>query len=47
MEITQTTQDQIAIFQIEGRLDSNTSPEFEEAVFNSIQDGSKKMVGNF
>jgi anti-sigma B factor antagonist len=47
MEITQTTQDQIAIFQIEGRLDSNTSPEFEEAVFNSIQDGSKKMVIDF
>ena len=47
MEITQTTKDQIAIFQINGRLDSNTSPEFEEAVFNTIEDGSKHLVMDF
>ena len=47
MEITQKKQGQVAIFQISGRLDSNTSTEFEEAVFNTIQDGSKKMIIDF
>jgi len=47
MEIIQQTRDQIAIFEIKGRLDSNTSPQFEETVFNAIQDGSKQMVIDF
>ena len=47
MQITQQTRGQVTVFQIEGRLDSNTSPKFEEAVFSTIQDGSKQIIIDF
>ena len=47
MEIAERKQDNISVFKISGRLDSNTSPEFEQKVFDAIHNGSKNMVVDF
>ena len=47
MEIIEKKQDDICIFKLSGRLDSNTSPELEEKIFGAIEDGSKQMVVDF
>jgi anti-sigma B factor antagonist len=47
MEIIEKKHDDISIFKLNGRLDSNTSPEFEERVLKAIQDGSSKMIIDF
>lgn len=47
MEIIEKKQEGIDIFQLKGRLDSNTSPEFEKTVFSAIQNGSTQMVVDF
>lgn len=44
MEITEEKQDEIHVFKLNGRLDSNTSPDFEESIFNAIDDGTRRIV---
>ena len=39
MEITEEKQDDVAVFKLNGRLDSNTSPEFEQRIFDGIESG--------
>jgi anti-sigma B factor antagonist len=47
MEIEEKRQEDISIFKISGRLDSNTSPGFEEKILEAIQSGSHKMIIDF
>ncbi len=47
MEINIEQHEAIQIFKLNGRLDSNTSPDFEEKIFNAISDGSKSMILDF
>ena len=47
MEIIEEKQDQISIFRLNGRLDSNTSQGFEKKIFDAISDGSKSMIIDF
>ena len=47
MEIIEEIQDDINIYRLKGRLDSNTSQMLEEKVFQAISDGSKKIIIDF
>ncbi|MBW2030571.1 MAG: STAS domain-containing protein [Deltaproteobacteria bacterium] len=47
MDILEKKQSDITIFLLKGRLDSNTSPELEERIFESINGGSTKMILDF
>jgi len=47
MEIIESKDNDISIFKVLGRLDSNTSPGFEEKVFKAIENGSSKMIVDF
>ena len=47
MEIIAEIQDDINIYQLKGRLDSNTSQGLEEKLFQAISDGSKRMIVDF
>ena len=47
MEIIERIHDDISIFSLKGRLDSNTSPGLEEKIFEAIQNGSSKMILDF
>jgi anti-sigma B factor antagonist len=47
MEIIEKKDNDISIFSVLGRLDSNTSPGFEEKVFEAIEKGSNKMIVDF
>jgi anti-sigma B factor antagonist len=47
MKIIEEKQDAINIFKLVGRLDSNTSQEFETSIFDAISSGSKHMIFNF
>ena len=47
MEIIERTHEDISIFSLKGRLDSNTSPGLEEKIFDAIQNGSSKMILDF
>ena len=47
MEIIEEIQDDINIYRLKGRLDSNTSQMLEEKVFQAISDGSKKIIVDF
>ena len=47
MQIEETRKDDISIFKLSGRLDSNTSPDFEKKVFDAIEGGSKNMIIDF
>jgi anti-sigma B factor antagonist len=44
MEISQRTEGAIRIVAVEGRLDSTTSPEFEETLFEAIGDGARHLI---
>ncbi len=44
MEIIEKKQNGIYIFKLNGRLDSNTSPELEGKIFEAIENGSTNMV---
>ena len=44
MEISQRNEGDAKILEVEGRLDSNTSPEFEETLFQAIRNGTQKVV---
>ena len=47
MEIIERTHDDINIFKLNGRLDSNTSPGLEEKILYAIESGSTKLVIDF
>ena len=47
MEVLEKRQDGICILELLGRLDSNTSPEFEKKIFEVIDDGTKSVVVDF
>jgi len=47
MEIIEDQENDISIFKLNGRLDSNTSQGFEKKIFQAITDGSKHMVIDF
>ncbi|MFH1292842.1 MAG: STAS domain-containing protein [Pseudomonadota bacterium] len=47
MEIIEKMQNDISIFKLSGRLDSNTSPGFEEKIIDAIGSGSNKMIIDF
>ena len=47
MEIIEKEEGGVYIFKLIGRLDSNTSPGFEEKVSTAIQNDSKNMVMDF
>jgi len=44
MEIIEEKQQDHYIFKLDGRLDSNTSPDFEEKVFDAIESGNVRLV---
>ena len=47
MEIIEELQDDINIYRLKGRLDSNTSQSFESKLFEAISGGSKKFIVDF
>lgn len=47
MEVVEKTQSGIRILGLLGRLDSNTSPEFEKRIFEVIEDGSRSVIVDF
>ncbi len=47
MEFTKENLKDIATFHVKGRLDSNTSPDFESAVFDTIESGMSRLIINF
>ena len=47
MEIIEKKENDIFIFKVNGRLDSNTSHELEEKIFEAIQNESYKMIVDF
>lgn len=47
MEVVEKKQNGICILGLLGRLDSNTSPEFEKRLFELIEDGTKSLIVDF
>jgi anti-sigma B factor antagonist len=47
VEIIEEIQDDINIYRLKGRLDSNNSQRLEEKLFQAISDGSKRMIVDF
>ena len=47
MEINIEKKEDVSIFKLKGSLDSNTSPEFEEKIFDDISNGFNKMIIDF
>ena len=47
MEIIETKENEISIFKLNGRLDSNTSPNLEKLLAGAMEDGARKMVIDF
>jgi len=47
VEIIEEIQDDISIYRLKGRLDSNTAQGLEEKLFQAISDGSKRMIVDF
>ena len=47
MEIIETKQNEISIFKLNGRLDSNTSPGLEQKLATAMDSGTKSMVLDF
>lgn len=47
MEVVEKTQNGIRILGLLGRLDSNTSPEFEKRIFQVIEDGTRSVIVDF
>jgi anti-sigma B factor antagonist len=44
MQIEEEKNEQAHIFRLQGRLDSNTSPDFEKRVFDAIDAGALRLV---
>lgn len=47
MEIVEEKQDDVQVYKLSGRLDSNTSPDFEKKITVALENGTKKMVADF
>ena len=47
MEMTEEKSDDVYILKISGRLDSNTSPAFEDKITQIIAAGSKNLIVDF
>lgn len=47
MEVLEKRQDEICILGLLGRLDSNTSPDFEKKIFEVIDHGTRSVVVDF
>jgi len=47
MEVIEKKQEGISILRLLGRLDSNTSPDFEKKVFGVIEDGTTRLIVDF
>ena len=47
MEIIEEKQNDVSIFRLNGRLDSNTSPEFEGKILETIENGANKLIIDF
>lgn len=47
MEIVEMKQNDVNIFKLHGRLDSNTSPTLEKKLVDAIQNGARSMVIDF
>jgi anti-sigma B factor antagonist len=47
MEIIESKQNEINIFTLHGRLDSNTSPELEKKLVGAMESGARNMVLDF
>jgi anti-sigma B factor antagonist len=47
MQIDLDTRNNISVFNLRGRLDSNTSPELEAVIASQIENGSNSMIINF
>lgn len=47
MKIIEEKDKAVCIFKLYGRLDSNSSQDFERKLFDSISNGSKRMVIDF
>ena len=47
MQIKEEKQNEVHIFKLDGRLDSNTSPTFEEKVAGAISKGAIQMIIDF
>jgi anti-sigma B factor antagonist len=47
MEIQETQKNEVKVFRLSGRLDSNTSPTLEKKINEAIENGVKNMVVDF
>lgn len=47
MEVVEENIGSVNVFRLDGRLDSNTAPEFEKRIFEYIQNGNDAMVLDF
>ena len=47
MEIIENQKEDISIFKLNGRLDSNTSPALEKKLVSAIENGTRNMVIDF
>ena len=47
MEIIEKRLNEIIIFKLNGKLNSNTSPELEDKIFEAIKNESKNMILDF
>ena len=47
MEVIEEIQEDINIYRLKGRWDSNTSQRFEGKLFQAISEGSKKIIVDF
>jgi len=47
MEVIEKKWNNISIFEVSGRLDSNTSPALEKQLFDAIEKGSKNVIVDF
>lgn len=47
MELLEQNRNEISIFSIRGRLDSNTSAEFEERLLTVMENGTLNLIADF
>ena len=47
MEIVESKQNDVSIFKLTGRLDSNTSPGLEQKLATAMENGAKNMILDF
>jgi anti-sigma B factor antagonist len=47
MEIIESKKNDVSIFKLNGRLDSNTSPALEKRLADAMANGTRKMVVDF